>query len=242
MGDGRGGDDARGGAALILAGDGAPEERFDAAAVVLEDATSAAVDAHAALDRLSRVGSSLNPAIGAPVLSLRGSDLLRLAVELRAAGTTAGAVASLRHAAAEVLDDLERALAAATDGDANAIDEAVAAARSGVPAVERWNETLPTLPVWTSAVTALLDSLADVASAQRSGDEERLAGALAGYHDAAETAERADRGLAIALGDAAASIGSGAPVALAEALAEVSAARTSVASVVLTDPREGVEP
>jgi hypothetical protein len=234
-------EEARSGAALVLAGDAAPDERFDAAADAVEAAQGWAAQARGALGELDRRGSSLRPAVAAPEAPTGESQLLALGAQLRAAGSTAAAVAGLRHASGEVLDHLETALAAATEADSSAIERAVAAAREGMPRVERWSDALPTLPVWTSAVDGLLGALDRLAAAQRSGSEAQLAAALTGYHEAAGEAERADRGLAIALADAAAAVGAGAPAALADALADVRACRAALASLVLGRAAEGAE-
>lgn len=232
-------DDARGGAALVLAGEAAPDEQFDAAARTLEMAGPSIVAARSALHRVAQLGASSLAPVDVPRLPISEADAQRLAAELRASGTTAAAVASLRHASDDVLGDLERALAGASNARPDGIEEGVAAARAALPAVERWNDALPTLAVWTSAMGSLLDSLADIATALRSGDAAALAGARDAYGDATREADRADRGLAIALAEAAASIGGGAPAMLASELAQLADCRAAVASVVLSPTVEG---
>lgn len=232
-------DEARGGGALVLGGDAPPEERFDAAAMVLENAGPSIDAARRALRDVERLGASRTPPIVMPALPIGEADAAALGAELRATGTTAAAVASLRHASDEVLRDLERALAAAEDRRPDDIAQAVASARAGLTTVEQWSATLPTLAVWASGMTGLLDALDGIAIAVRSGDSAAIAEAHHAYDVATQEASRADRGRAIALADAAASIGGGAPAALAAVLAQVGECRAAVASVVLEPAAEG---
>lgn len=232
-------DDARGGAALVLDGDAPPDARFDAAALTLEMAGPSIIAARRALREAERLGSSRVPPIAMPALPIDEADVARLGAELRATGTTAASVAALRHASDSVLQDLELALAAAAGGRPDAIARAVASARAGMVTVEQWAATLPTLVVWASGMRALLDALDGIATALDGGDAAALAAAHDAYLAATQEASRADRGRAIALADAAASIGAGAPAALAAVLAQVGECRAAVASVVLEPAMEG---
>lgn len=231
--------DARGGAALVLDGDAPPDERFDAAALAMEMAGPPIVAARQALREVERLGSSRVPPIAVPALPIDEADAARLGAELRASGTTAASVASLRHASDAALSDLELALAAAADGRPDDIARAVASGRAGLATFAEWNATLPTLTVWTGGMRDLLDALDGIATALRSGDAAALAAAHDAYAVATQEASRADRGRAIALADAAASIGGGAPAALATLLAQVGECRAAVASVVLEPATEG---
>lgn len=223
----------------MLDGDVSPDERFDAAALTLETAGPAIAAARQALREVERLGASRTPPVVMPALPLAEADAARLGAELRATGTTAASVASLRHGSDGVLRDLQRALVAAADGRPDAIAEAVASARAGIATLAPWSTTLPTLAVWVSGMTGLLDALDSIATALRSGDAAAIAAAHAAYDAATREASRADRGRAIALADAAASIGGGAPAALAAMLAQVGACRAAVASVVLGPAAEG---
>ena len=234
-------DAARGGAALVLEGDAAPDERFDAAALTLETSGSAIAAARQAMHAVARLGSWRVPPLRLPELPIDEAAAARLGAELRATGTKAASVASLRHATAAALRDLEAALAAASDGRADAVVQAVAAGRDSVATAAEWNATLPTLSVWTSGMRGLLDALDGIATALRNGDAAALAAAHDAYAAATLEASRADRGRAIALGDAAASIGGGAPAALVSVLARVGECRAAVASVVLEPVTEDAQ-
>jgi hypothetical protein len=231
-------DDARSGAALVLAGDEPPDARFDAAATELEDAVPGIPAVRSALEDVRRAAASNGEAPAVPQPPIDETSLLRLAADLRATGTSGAAVASLRHASDAVLEDLDTALAASAAGQPDAVKAAVDDARSRLPEVEGWHERLPTLPVWTSGMRSLLDALDGIAAALRSGDDTALADALATYRRATQDADRADRGLAIALADGASTV-SGAASGVAPVLDAVRECRAAVASVVLGGGREG---
>lgn len=231
--------EARAGGAAALAGAELPDEHFDAAARALEGADPQIAAVTTALRYLAALVAEAATPLSVPDATLSVSDARQLAAELRAAGSTAAAISALRHAADDVVAALGDAFAAADEPDPAGIDEAIARARDRLPLVERWAEALPTLAVWTAAVGELLDSLGVLSAATRAGDPLALAAAVRAYHAAAEGADRADRGLAIALADAGGAIAGGAPATLAAERAEVAARRADVASVVLNSAAEG---
>jgi hypothetical protein len=219
------------GQAAVLAGTEDPATFIHAAAAAFEAAAAPADAAQASLEALHWTLLALSPDEPPPTLELRGADLAAIGVQWRATTLPLSALTDLRRAAEATLGALDDALAALEDADPAAALEAVSEAEGTLDVVRASEGELPTLPVWVDTVEALLDATADIARATQAGDAEALAVAQASFDAAAEGATRADRALAIALGEAAAEITGPASAASAQARRAVGATRAALASL-----------
>jgi hypothetical protein len=138
----------------------------------------------------------------------------------------------LRAATEAALAGLERALVALRDEDPAGAVAATVDARQRIEEVERWEEALPTLPLWLGTARGLIDAVGDLAAAQLGGDARAAAAAGRAYEQAAGEARRADQALAVALADGGSAITMPSLQQLASALELTEETRTAVASLV----------
>jgi hypothetical protein len=223
--------DGRSGAAAVMAGDESPGPRLSAAAAHLERARAPLMAVHEALERLDGTLRATSHA-GGPSLDLTAGRLNAIAAQLEGSATTADAFAQLRAATEAALAGLERALVALRDEDPAGAVAATADARQRIEQVERWEEALPTLPLWLGTARGLIDAVSDLAGAQLGGDATAAAAAGRAYEQAAGEARRADQALAVALADGGSAITMPSLQQLASALELTEETRTAVASLV----------
>jgi hypothetical protein len=221
------------GQAAVLGGSADPALIMDTAGVSFETAAEQAENAEAALADLAWTLQVLDPDASSPTLSYGPEELVDLGTRWRAAGPPLAAAADLRRAAEATLGALGSALAALDRDDPTAALAALADAEASLDVVREYAERgqVSTLPFWITTVEALLAAATDIANAALAGDPAALAAAQAAYEAAAGDAERADRALAIALGEAAAGITSGPAATSADALRDVVAARAALAGL-----------
>jgi hypothetical protein len=221
------------GQAAVLGGSDDPALIMDAAGVSFETAAEQAENAEAALADLAWTLQVLDAEASSPTLSYGPAELVDLGARWRATGLPLAAAADLRRTAEATLGALGSALAALDRDDPTAALAALADAEASLDVVRGFAERggVPTLPFWISTVEALLAAATDITNAALAGDPVALAAAQAAYEAAAGDAERADQALAIALGEAAAGITSGAAATSADALRDVAAARAALAGL-----------
>ena len=223
---------ARQGAADTLSGEEAPGPRLALAADQVEALEGRLRAARAAL---ARVASQL--AIGsrtdAPRLALAPTDLAPIGQALRGASAPSDAFAAMRRSSQAVLTELRAALIATDAGQSAAALVAVTAAQRRLAVVRAYDAQLVTLPIWADTSTALLDALQELSRARLAHDLARERGALRSYARAAASAAQADRALAIALAEGGAAISRSALQGMADALAQLQAARDGLAPLVL---------
>jgi hypothetical protein len=221
------------GQAAVLGGSADPALIMDTAGVSFETAAEQAENAEAALADLAWTLQVLDAEASSPTLSYGPAELVDLGARWRATGLPLAAAADLRRTAEATLGALGSALAALDRDDPTAALAALADAEASLDVVRGFAERggVPTLPFWISTVEALLAAATDITNAALAGDPVALAAAQAAYEAAAGDAERADQALAIALGEAAAGITSGAAATSADALRDVAAARAALAGL-----------
>lgn len=214
-------DAARDGSSLVVQGDEPPGPRFVAAAEALEGAAAEADVARravAVLDgaRLARDASAhpLSPGISAV-------ELEAIAGDLRAVAPDADAVAEMRHRATELLERIDRALAALVDRRHDEARGEVDAARADHDALLASNVASDALPVWLETTDAMITAVTTLIDATEAGDREAAAAAAADFAALAEDAAMADRALRIAIAE-------GADAATRTALERVGTAISSV--------------
>lgn len=221
------------GQSAVLGGTADPTAIMDQAALSFEAVAGQIDEAQDALADLAWTLRVLEPDVPPPSLAHGPEDLVDLGARWRATGLPLAAEADLRRAAEATLSALGSALAALERDDPAAALAALADAEASLDVVRGSQGEVPggTLPFWITTVDALLDAAGDIARAAQAGDANALAVAQAAYDAAADDADRADRALVIALGEAAAGI-TGPPSALsAELLREVEAARAALAAL-----------
>ncbi|HET7520812.1 MAG TPA: hypothetical protein VFK61_04650 [Candidatus Limnocylindria bacterium] len=227
-------DAGRQGSALIIEGDEDPAPSLQQAADAAARGESLAADARAALQELGGMLRSVAPDRSLPGgvsrLALSGVD-----TQLADAAAAAGSFVERRHAAAETLDALARALDSLDDDDPAAALDELATAREARRVVAAWPEAPPVLPLWLRTTRAMLGAARDIATAALDHDAAAAAEAGRRYRRAADGARQADTALALAISETGGSLASTPLARLADALAKAHEAQAAVASVLQMD-------
>jgi len=223
---------ARQGAANTLSGEAAPGPQLAIAGGQVEALDGRLGAARAALARLeSQLAVGLRS--DAPRLALAPADLASIGQALRGASAPSDAFAAMRLSSQGVLTELRAALIATDAGQSTPALAAISAAQRRMAAVRAYQAQLVTLPIWADTTAALLDALQELGRARLANDLGRERRALRSYASAAANAAQADRALAIALAEGGAAISRSALQGMADALAQVQAARDGLAPLVL---------
>lgn len=221
---------ARDGSSLVVQGDDPPGPRLVAAAVALEGAADEADAAHAAIAAFDRARHARGPGAQPARPAVEGAELEAIAVDLRAAAPTAGAVARLRHGAAEVLGRIDEALAALVDRSYGEARAAAIAARAGHDAILQAELPSDALPVWLGATDAMISAVTTLIDATETGDREAAAAAAADFAAVAEDAATADRALRVAIAEGADAATRAVVARLGAAISSLGDARAEIAA------------
>ncbi|MGH2463006.1 MAG: hypothetical protein ACRDFZ_05185 [Candidatus Limnocylindria bacterium] len=224
-------DEARRGQAAVLTGTDRPTGALDAAAAGFESAATPLAEARASLERLGWTLRALGSGAAPPELRMEPSDATDIGAQWRAAAPPCEILFDLRLDAETTLEALDDGLAALDADDPAAALAAIEMAAATVDQMRQFTDSLATLGFWVDIVDALIAAARDIALAAQAGDLAALAEAQAAYDAAAADAGRADRALAIALGEAAAQATGPAATSSADALRAVIAARDQVAGL-----------
>jgi hypothetical protein len=222
-------DSAREGASLAVQGDEPPGPPLEAAAETVEEAGADADAARRAVSALDGARRALDP--GTPGLppAIDGVELGAVAAELRAAAPAAAAVAELRRGARRLLEGVDRSLAALADGMHGAARAEIEAARAEHDALVASGAASDALPVWLDATDAMITVVTNQIEATEAGDRAAAAAAAEEFAALAEDAATADRALAIAMSEGAASATGPAVQRLGALLSSVEELRASIA-------------
>ncbi len=225
---------ARDGSASALQGDAPPGASLLTAADLLQGATDEAEWAGQALAALDGARQARDPDALALPPAITPGELEEMAGMLRAAGPQAEAVAEVRHAAAEVLDRIDSALAALVDArHVDALRE-VAAARTSFDAVGQPARGGDAFIIWHGTTDAMITAVTSLTEASSAGDPVAVASAAADFAAVAEDAPTADRALRIAIAERAETATGAAMSRIGEASARLEQLRADIAS---QDPR-----
>lgn len=231
-------DAGRRGAALVLEGSEDPAPHLQAAAAAARETAPLAMAARAEMRRLTGTAAAVAPEIAAPEGGPTADELLGIAGQLDDASLLAGLFVERRVAAAVVLRELQRALAALDRDDPRAALERIAAAEEAHGTVAAWVQPPAVLPVWLDTTGVLLDATRRMAVATQAGDLAAAERASRDYAAGAERAHTADVALGVAMAEAGSAV-TGVPMRrLAEALAAVERQRAATASVLEATRRQ----
>jgi hypothetical protein len=225
-------DDARAGSAAVRRGAEQPGPKLTAAAEQLMAARTGVAAARTALERLRGTLRAMPTPAPSPELTLTEGQLTAIAAQLEGSAALADAFAEMRRSTDETLGALERALIGLRDDDPSEALAAVAETDQWLDVVRRWEQALPTMPLWVKTTQTLLDAAADLAQAQLSGDDDAAAAAARAYRAAADEARRADQALAVAFAEGGSAVTATPLQQLAAALALAEETRSAVASLV----------
>lgn len=221
----------REGAAAVVAGDDPPGPTLLAAGEALTAAMPLAEDASGAMASLESARLAADPAAvplpAGPDAALIGSIGIQLAGTAKAADT----FAAMRHHAADVPVSLEAALAALGRGDPDAAAAHAADARAAHDAVAGWDAGIATLPIWVETAGATIDAVERLVAAVRAGNTAAADAAAADFEELRDPATKADRALAIAISDGAASVVAAPLSRLVDAIDALDAQRAALARI-----------
>lgn len=218
-------------AAAVVAGDLPPGPLLLAAGEALTAAMTRAEDATEAVASLESARLAADPAAtplpAGPDAALIGSIGIQLAGTADAADT----FAAMRHHAAAVPVALEAALAALGNGDVDSAAAHVADARTAHDAVAGWDAGIVTLPIWVETAGATIDAVERLVAAVRAGDTAAANAATADFEELRDPATRADRALAIAISEGAASVASVPLSRLVDAIGALDSQRAALSRI-----------
>jgi hypothetical protein len=194
-------EDARTGAARVVAGEEAPGPLFDEAAGEILEAVDAAVEAEATRESLAAARDAQAPDAAALPLAPDAAEVASLGGQLGATAAAADDFAARRVRAESVTRTLLDALDALEAGEVDEADRLVAEAHATVDVLSAWEIGADSLPTWVETVDEMIGAMERLVSATREGDvaaAERAAAAIAAL---AEDAPAGDRALRIAVGE-----------------------------------------
>jgi hypothetical protein len=225
-------DSARRGAASIVSGEDPPGPPLIEGAAVLEAARDEVAQAAAATARLRGTLACARPdAAGLAGDGAVPTEVVSIAVQLRASASAAEPFAERRWAADATLAALSDALAALDGDDPEGALAALDDADAALELVAAWDEPPPSLGYWLATTGELLGAARAIADATLAADPAAAAAAAAAYRAAAATARDADRALALAIAEAGSALAVVPMRRLADALAELIALRADIAAI-----------
>ena len=218
-------------AAGVVSSADPPGAELMAAAGIVRGAEAGVPAAREALAALVAAARTVRPTVSNLELGVAVGELTAIADQLATVAEPADAFAERRVAATRLPATLEDALdaidRAALDVAGALIDEA----RADHATVATWEAPPSTLPVWIATTDAMITGVEAILDAARLDDGAAQVRAGEAFVALADEAASADRALRIAIGEAGQEL-TVAPVSrLAEALAEVEAARNAVAAL-----------
>lgn len=226
---------ARAGAAGTRAGEVPPAADFEAAALEVEQASSAADALGRALRDLAGTVASVAPGANVPPAPAASSDLLIVAAQLRAAGDAATEFFERRQATTAVNEALGRAVEALGDDDPDAALDRLAEGDPALALLVAWEQPPETFGFWLATIGDLYSAAREIAAATIAGDAEAVTQAAARYGAAAESARGADNALALALAEGASAATINAQRRVADLLDEAISTRAAIAPLMTAD-------
>jgi hypothetical protein len=226
---------ARAGAAGTRAGEVPPAAEFEAAALEVEQASSAADALGRALRDLAGTVASVAPGANVPRAPAASSDLRIVAAQLRAAGDAATEFFERRQATTAVNEALGRAVEALRDDDPDAALDRLAEGDPALALLVAWEQPPETFGFWLATIGELYSAAREIAAATIAGDAEAVTRAAARYGAAAESARGADNALALALAEGASAATINAQRRVADLLDEAISTRAAIAPLMTAD-------
>jgi hypothetical protein len=222
---------ARRGAARIVAGDEQPGDELRAAADAARAAEPAMGRAASALERLAGARLVLDARAATVEAPVATGEMGSIAAQLEATAEAGDAFATMRRRADAVTRELATALEALDDGDLDAAQAAVEAARREHRHIAEWEVDLVTLPLWLDTTDAMIGAMEAIVAATRAGDAAAARVAAMSFAAVEEEADTADRALRIAVSEGGSSVAAPALGRLVDVLAAVRQARMEVAVI-----------
>lgn len=226
---------ARAGAAGTRSGDVPPAAEFEAAALAVEQASSAADALGRALRDLAGTVASVARGSNVPPSPAASTDLLIVAAQLRAAGDAATEFFERRKATTAVSEALGQAVEALRDDDPSAALERLTEGDPALALLAAWEQPPETFGFWLATVGELYAAAREIAAATIAADAEAVVLAAARYAAAAESARGADNALALALAEGASAVSINAQRRVADLLDEALSAREAIAPLIAAD-------
>jgi hypothetical protein len=209
-------EDARTGAARVVAGESDPAEPLAAAADGLVAAAPSATDLGNARAELEHARAAMRPEAEPLPPAPDAAQLGSIASQLAATAEAGASFAETRLGAESVSRNIVDALDAVAAGRPSEADDHLATSRVAVDAVRELEESAPALAVWIDTADAMIRAVQELVDAVRTTDPERADAARADFDAAAERAPQADRSLRIGLGETGSAISAVALQRLAE--------------------------
>ncbi|MDH4334413.1 MAG: hypothetical protein OEW24_04015, partial [Chloroflexota bacterium] len=223
---------ARAGAAGTRSGEVPPAAEFEAAALAVEQGSSAADALGRALRDLVATASSVAPGFSVPPSPPSSSDLLIVAAQLRASGDAASEFFERRRATTALNEALGAAVEALRDDDPYGALDRLADGDPALALLVAWEQPPETFGFWLTTIGELYAAAREIATATIAGDEEAVARAAARYGAAAESARGADNALALALAEGSSAVSINAQRRIADLLDEALTTRAAIATLI----------
>lgn len=221
-------EEARAGAARMVAGARPPDPALNRAAVLTARAEQRAARARAALAELQAAHRAWRPDEEPPDAPLERGELDSIAAQLTASAEAADEFVAMRERATTLTNLLRDALAALDAGDLAGARPLVAHARADHDAVAAWEVDLVSLPVWLETTDEMIGAVERIVSATERSDAGAAAAAAAEFAALAGEAAQADRALRIAIGEGGSAVTAAPLGRLASALSSIEEQRAAL--------------
>ena len=202
-------DHARRGAALTVAGTGAPAPELTRAADRLVAVSGEADAVRRSLTAVSGTAAAVEPRSAVPALGYDTSELLLIASQLRDSAAASTLFVERRHATEAIVQALADALTALKAGYPGLAFSNLLDAHAPMTLLEAWTNRSPLMQYWMTISGALLEAARQIALATLDGDKAAVSAAAARYAEASKAARGADNALSVSLAEEGSAVNGG---------------------------------